>query len=56
MRKAGHSLRLELSGTDGSLFETQHPHGTEADQFTIGDALKLRPERGYAYACPVKRF
>jgi sulfate transport system ATP-binding protein len=47
---AGHSLRLELKGPDGALFETQHPHGTEADQFTVGDALKLRPERVYAYA------
>ena len=49
MRKAGHS-RLELKGEDGALFETQHPHGTEADQFSVGDALKLRPERVYAYA------
>ncbi|MGN6208250.1 hypothetical protein [Asticcacaulis sp.] len=49
MRKAGHS-RLEPMGEDGALFETQHPHGTKADQFTIGDALKLRPERVYAYA------
>ena len=47
---AGHSLRLELRGDDGALFETQHPHGTEADQFMFGDALKLRPERVYAYA------
>jgi sulfate transport system ATP-binding protein len=47
---AGHSLRLELKGADGSLFETQHPHGTEADQYMVGDSLKLRPERVYAYA------
>lgn len=49
-RKADHSPRLELKGEDSALFETQHLHGTEADQFTVGDALKLRPERVYAYA------
>ena len=47
---AGSNLRLELKGADGSLFETQHPHGGEADGFVVGDELRLKPERVYAYA------
>ena len=49
-RKADHSPRLELKGEDSVLFETQHPQCTEADQFTVGDTLKLRQERVYACA------
>ena len=47
---AGSNLRLELKGADGSLFETQHQHGSEAQGFAVGDELKLKPERVYAYA------
>lgn len=47
---AGSNLRLELKGTDGALFETQHPHGSEAQGFSVGDTLHLKPERVYAYA------
>lgn len=47
---AGSNLRLELKGPDGSLFETQHQHGSEAQDFAVGDELRLKPERVYAYA------
>ena len=47
---AGSNLRLELKGADGSLFETQHQHGSEAQNFAVGDELRLKPERVYAYA------
>ncbi|MDV6332827.1 sulfate/molybdate ABC transporter ATP-binding protein [Asticcacaulis sp. 201] len=47
---AGSTLRLELTGADGALFETQHPHGSEAQGFEVGDTLRLKPERVYAYA------
>jgi sulfate transport system ATP-binding protein len=47
---AGSNLRLELKDSEGNLFETQHPHGGEADDYAVGDELRLKPERVYAYA------
>jgi len=46
---AGSALRLELHDEHGSIFETQHPHGSGAEAFTVGSALKLRPQRVYVY-------
>ena len=46
---AGSNLRLELRGADGSLYETQHPHGGHTDSFAVGDALRLKPDRVYVY-------
>ncbi len=47
---AGSTLRLELKGPAGDLFETQHAHGGPADSFGLGDTLRLKPEKVYVYA------
>jgi len=44
---AGSTLRLELHGADGALFETEQPRGVQT--FTPGSRLKLRPQRVFIY-------
>ena len=46
---AGSNLRLELRAPDGTVFDTQHAHGTPADSIRKGDTVRLRPERVFVY-------
>ncbi len=47
---AGANLRLEVRGDDGTVYETQHAHDTEASTLGIGDDVFVRPTKVYVYA------
>ncbi len=46
---AGSSLRLELRSADGTVFETQHAHESEASTLKTGDEISLLPTRVYIF-------
>jgi sulfate transport system ATP-binding protein len=47
---AGSSLRLEIGRDNGTVFETQHAHDSDASGLRVGDAVFVRPTRVYAFA------
>jgi sulfate transport system ATP-binding protein len=46
---AGSSLRLELRGVNGEVYETQHAHESEASTLKTGDEISLLPTRVYIF-------
>ena len=41
----GSSLRLEMRAPDGSVYETQYAHDSDAARFSIGDTIYLKPTK-----------
>ena len=47
---AGANLRLEIRLGDGTVYETQHAHSSDASTFHAGDDVFVRPTKVYAFA------
>ncbi len=46
---AGANLRLEVRLNDGTVYETQHAHDSEASQLRVGDAVFVLPSKVYVF-------
>jgi sulfate transport system ATP-binding protein len=46
---AGANLRLEVRLNDGTVYETQHAHGSEASDLRVGDAVFVLPSKVYVF-------
>lgn len=46
---AGGRLRLELTGPEGQLYETEHTYGGFESGLAVGDVVRLRPQRVFVY-------
>ena len=46
---AGANLRLEVRGSDGTVYETQHAHDSDAARLRVGDAVFVRPTKVYVF-------
>ena len=47
---AGANLRLEVRGNDGTVYETQHAHDSDASRLRVGDSVFVRPTKVYVFA------
>ncbi len=47
---AGANLRLEVRLADGTVYETQHAHDSDASALRVGDAVFVRPTKAYVFA------
>ena len=47
---AGANLRLEIKMADGTVYETQHAHDSDASALRVGDAVFVRPTKAYVFA------
>ncbi|WKL58834.1 sulfate/molybdate ABC transporter ATP-binding protein [Asticcacaulis sp. ZE23SCel15] len=46
---AGANLRLEVQAEDGTVFETQHAHDSDASDLKLGDTVYVRPTKVYVF-------
>ncbi|MGZ3304516.1 MAG: sulfate/molybdate ABC transporter ATP-binding protein [Asticcacaulis sp.] len=46
---AGANLRLEVRGDDGTVYETQHAHDSDASRLRTGDAVFVKPAKVYVF-------
>jgi len=46
---AGANLRLEIGAPDGTVYETQHAHDSEASRLRVGDDVFVRPAKVYVF-------
>jgi sulfate transport system ATP-binding protein len=46
---AGANLRLEVRLNDGTVYETQHAHDSEASSLRVGDAVFVLPSKAYVF-------